>query len=234
MNAPQPTAPCPTCKGSGIRVKRWVNLWYGDREREKPQRCLACRGSGQVDPVRVCQTCGQWADQCTCMKSKIIKLEAENMGVQTLGVRWEPRHKRWQATIMKDGKQHYLGEYKDQAMAISIRLKAEELPVSEYPALKEQYRQIRDGNDQAAPEPDEAVVEAEVPDLEPTDVLHQKLVAARAADQRFQAIREQYCAAERDAVDAWNEYARELAASGQSDAFTRSYLGYLREEINRS
>ena len=65
------------------------------------------------------------------------------------------------------------------------------------------------------------------------DVLHQKLVAARKADERFQAIREQYCAAERDAIDAWNEYARELASYGQSDTFYQSYLGFLHEEINR-
>lgn len=228
MNAPQMAAICPTCKGSGVRTKTWVK-WGSDRERERPQRCLACRGSGQVDPMRVCQTCGQWSDQCTCPKSKIIRLEAEDMRAHP-GV--EFTENRWEVTIFKDRKAHYLGRYTDEAVAIKVRQEAERLPVSEFPALKERYKQHRRPSGHLRPQPDEAVVEAEVPDVEP-DVLHQKLVAAREADQRFQVIREQYCAAERDAVDAWNEYARELAASGQSDAFARSYLGFLREEINR-
>lgn len=236
MNQPTTSlATCPTCNGSGVRTKTWVK-WGSEREREKPQRCLACRGAGQVDSLRVCPACGNWIDGCTCAKSKIIKLEAGDMSEAT-GVRWNNRDKRWQATIYKDGKTHYLGQYKDQAAAISIRLKAEQLPSSAYEALKAEYQQYR-GNGHAEaqaefnPQPDEAVVEAEVPDAD--DVLHQKLVAARKADQRFLAIREQYCAAERDAVEAWNEYARELAAYAQSDTFARSYLGFLREEITRS
>lgn len=228
MNAPH-AASCPTCGGSGVRVKTWVE-WGSDREREKPQRCLACRGSGQVDPMRVCQTCGQWADLCTCPKSKIIKLEARDMREHP-GV--EFTENRWEVTIFKNRKAHYLGRYTDEAVAIKVRQEAEQIPVSEFPALKERCKQYRRPSGHSRPQPSEAVIEAEVPDLDEADVLHQKLVAARAADQRFQAIREQYCAAERDAIEAWNEYARELSASGQSDAFTKSYLGFLSEEINR-
>lgn len=231
MNAPQITVPCPTCKGSGERIRAWdMSLLGGERGR-MVQRCLACRGTGQVDPIRGCLTCGQWADQCTCPKSKIIKLEMRDMRVHP-GV--ERKENRWNVTIFRDGRTHYLGRYTDESVAIKVRQEAEQLPVSEFPALKARYKQHRQPPHRIASAPSEDVIEAEVPDLEPTDVLHQKLVAARAADQRFQVIREQYCAAERDAVDAWNEYARELAASGQSDAFARSYLGFLREEIARS
>lgn len=228
MNAPH-AATCPTCGGSGVRTKTWVK-WGSDREREKPQRCLACRGSGQVDPMRVCPACRQWADQCTCPKSKIIKLEAGDMG-KYKGI--EFTENRWEVTIFRDHKAHYLGRYTDEAVAIKVRQEAEQLPVAEFPALKARYKQHRRSPGYTTPAPSEDVVEAEVPDLDAADLLHQKLVAARAADERFQAIRTQYCAAERDAVDAWNEYARELAASGQSDAFARSYLGFLREEITR-
>lgn len=233
MNAPR-AATCPTCKGSGVRTKTWVK-WSSNHEREKPQRCLACRGSGQVDLMRVCQTCGQWADQCTCPKSKIVKLEANDMGEVT-GVHLMKRDNRWMAYIHRDGKQYNLGHFEDEDLALAIRQEAEVLATSEFPALKAKYQTIRktrkNSNGHAAPEPDEAVIENEVPD--DADVLHHKLVAARKADQRFQAIREQYCAAERDAIDAWNEYARELASYGQTDAFARSYLGFLREEIKRS
>ncbi|MCC7449618.1 MAG: hypothetical protein IT324_19515 [Anaerolineae bacterium] len=81
------------------------------------------------------------------------------------------------------------------------------------------------------PPADEAVIDTGLPDAAG---LQQKLAAALAADERFQRIKVQYCAAERDALEAWNEYARELAAAGRSDVFARSYLGFLREEIKRS
>lgn len=232
MNTPHAAAICPTCKGSGHRTWAFDRTLLGGKRGKREQRCLACRGQGYVEPGRVCATCGNWNDVCTCPQSKIIKLEIRDMGDQQ-GVRFVDN--RWEVTIFKDRKAHYLGRYTSEDVAIKVRQEAEQLSVSEFPSIKARYKQYTwRGQSKAAVQPSEDVVEAEVPDLDTTDVLHQKLVAAREADQRFLAIREQYCAAERDAVDAWNEYARELAAYAQSDAFARSYLGFLREEITRS
>ena len=233
MNAPYAAAICPTCKGSGHRTWAFDRTLLGGKRGKREQRCLACRGTGYVEPMRVCPTCDQWADVCTCPKNKIIKLETRDMGEQQ-GVRFVDG--RWEVTIYKDRKAHYLGRYISEEAAIQVRQAAENLPVSDFPAIKARFKQYTwQGQSKVAAQPVKAedVVEAEVADLDTDEVLHQKLVTARAADQRFQVIREQYCAAERDAVEAWNEYARELAASGQSDAFAKSYLGFLSEEINR-
>jgi hypothetical protein len=245
MNAPQQAATCPTCKGSGVRTKTWVK-WGSDREREKPQRCLACRGSGQVDPLRVCQTCGQWADQCTCPKSKIIKLwKVDEMN----GVIWIEKARRYRVEFSRNGTHYYLGQYADKALAVRCRMEADHTPDDQLPALRQKYAALKkNGNGHAAPEPAETQAiglshEAFAATIAPldqpvpapsADELSAKLADALAKDQRFREIRERYCAAERDAVEAWNEYARELATSGQSDAFARSYLGFLREEITRS
>ena len=196
MNAPQPTATCPTCNGSGVRIKTWVK-WDSDHEREKPQRCLACRGSGQVDPMWVCQTCGQWADQCTCPKSKIIKLEAGDMREHP-GI--EFTENRWEVTIFKDRKTHYLGRYTDEDIAIKVRQEAERLPVSEFPALKERYKQHRRPSGHFRPQPDEAVIEAEVPDLPSDATLHQKLVEAEAQEE---AIEKRYGTPEPRSIKDW-------------------------------
>ena len=233
MNAPS-AAVCPTCKGSGHRTWAFDRTLLGGKRGKREQRCLACRGTGYVEPGRVCPACGNWNDVCTCPKSKIIKLEARMEG--TRGIYWNKKNHTYQVEIRRDGKQHSLGSFDDKALAFAIRQEAEQLPTSEFPALKAKYQALRkankNGNTYTAPAPSEDVVEAEVPD--DADVLHQKLIAARKADERFQAIREQYCAAERDAIDAWNEYARELSSYGQSDTFYQSYLGFLHEEINRS
>lgn len=250
MNAPH-AATCPTCGGSGERVRAWDMSLLGGKRGQRVLRCLACRGSGQVDPMRVCPACGQWTDQCTCPKSKIIKLwKVDEMN----GVVWVEKDQRWRVEFSKDGDHYYLGQFADKAMAAACRMEADHTPVEDYPALRKKYAALKKAAAQpVAPEPKPAATHAiglsreeyaaTVAELEKADPmmtsasraadLNAKLTAALAADRRFRDIREQYCAAERDAVEAWNEYARELALSGQSDAFAKSYLGFLREEITR-
>ncbi len=246
MNAPQPAVTCPTCGGSGIRIKHWVK-WCSDYERAKQQRCLACRGTGLVDPIRVCPACGQWVDLCTCPKSKIIKLwKADDMN----GVNWVEKDQRWRVEFSRNGEHYYLGQFADKALATRCRMEADNTPDDQLPALRQKYAALKkNGNGHVAPEREPAETHgiglsyeafaATIAQLDqqvpaPSDDLSEKLADALAKDQRFREIRERYCAAERDAVEAWNEYARELAASGQSDAFAKSYLGFLREEITRS
>lgn len=279
MNAPH-AAICPTCKGSGKKTRAWDLTLLGGKRGRQEQRCVACHGTGQVEPVRVCPSCGNWLDSCTCPRSKIIKLwKVDDMN----GVNWVEGQQRWRVEFSRGGKTYYMGQYPDKAMAIRCRMEADNTPTEQLPALRQKYAELKKAGvkvvepepeaypdhydpaaiiraidtirDDVADDPesarqlegmrllamldmptsdapvDDAVIEAEVPSE--TDVLHQKLVAARKADERFQAIREQYCAAERDAIDAWNEYARELASYGQTDTFYQSYLGFLHEEINR-
>jgi hypothetical protein len=252
MNAPQQAATCPTCKGSGVRTKTWVK-WGSDREREKPQRCLACRGSGQVDPLRVCQTCGQWADQCTCPKSKIIKLWKVN---EMNGVNWNEKDQRYRVEFSRNGTHYYLGQYADKALAVHCRMEADHTPDDQLPALRKKYAALKqNGNGHVAPEPAEtqafglspdefavtiaaldqaapAPADTSTPVWDSVDDLNEKLAAARTAERRYQdalvvleQAQAQSCEAEQRAIEAWNDLAKALLALGQTEAFDKSMFG---------
>ena len=83
MNKPKSvnTAKCPTCEGSGVRIRTWDHSYLGGKKGRKKQTCLSCRGTGKVEAFRVCPTCGGWLDVCRCTIE--MKLKKKKRGSRT-------------------------------------------------------------------------------------------------------------------------------------------------------
>ncbi len=156
--------------------------------------------------------------------------------------------------ITKDGELFYLGEFVDKALAMRIRMEAEQLPPSEYPALKAKYKALKqNGAGHVAPSPEPAETQAiglsrselaetiaQIELVESSDVLSAKLAAARTAERDYQValadlekVQAAACDAEQRAIAAWNDVAEALAELGMTSAFDKSALGFIREEIAR-
>lgn len=75
---------------------------------------------------------------------------------KTPGVAWDEKSQVWQTYVPKDGKQVYLGTFKDDEkdLAEGIVMEAWQLPADRIPALKRQYKELkvqrRAGNGAAA------------------------------------------------------------------------------------
>lgn len=139
MNAPS-AAICPTCKGSGKKRRAWDMTLLGGKRGRQEQICAACRGTGQVDPVRVCTACGQWIDVCTCPKSKIIKLwKVDEMN----GVNWVQGQQRWRVEFSRGGTHYYMGQFEDKALAVRCRMEADNTPTEQLPALRQKYAELK-------------------------------------------------------------------------------------------
>lgn len=140
MNAPNDTATCPTCGGLGKRVRAWDLMLLGGKRGKLVQRCVSCRGTGQVDPLRVCAACGNWVNVCKCAKSKIVKQwKVDEMN----GVNWIEKDECWRVEFRRDGTTYYMGQYPDKTMAITCRMEAENTPTEQLPALRQKYANLK-------------------------------------------------------------------------------------------
>lgn len=101
---------------------------------------MACHGTGQVEPVRVCPACGNWLDGCTCPRSKIIKLwKVDDMN----GVNWVQGQQRWRVEFSRGGTHYYMGQFEDKALAIRCRMESENTPTENLPALRQKYAELK-------------------------------------------------------------------------------------------
>jgi len=213
-NAPRDTATCPTCGGLGKRVRAWDLTLLGGKRGKQVQRCVSCRGTGQVDPVRVCSACGQWVDMCKCAKSKLVRQWKVN---SMNGVVWIEKDERWRVEFRRGNQHYYMGQFPDKAMAIRLRMEAENTPTEQLPALRKKYADLKKAAraaasepepepaethslgltceefattiaqlDQEAPASSDDEIDTGTPLWDTADDLNEKLIAARTAERRYQ------------------------------------------------
>jgi hypothetical protein len=242
--------PCPTCGGTSQQVIEYpaYPLQMSGRFKKRTQRCLSCRKHpGQVEADRVCPTCRKFVDMCLCPRVRIVsvvKLSPDTeskkespVSQELTGITYRERDKVFVASIYKDKKVHYLGSFKDKTLAEGIRLEAEHMPVSEFPALRANYRKVKlQGQIAETSQPATSAAISAIT-LDPAkqnvqDVLLDCIAKALQADETLRRLRlaaqaacDDAATAEQVAIDAWNVVIETLRdRAGADSALNRSAL----------